>query len=52
MIAVELSPFAGLDPLALYRIMRLRAEIFVLEQECVYNDLDGFDEPATGALLG
>jgi ElaA protein len=47
LIAVELSSFAGLDRLTLYRIMRLRAEVFVLEQECVYNDLDGFDtEPA------
>ncbi len=30
----------------LYQLLQLRAEIFVVEQNCVYNDLDGYDEPA------
>lgn len=30
----------------LYRILQLRSEIFVVEQNCVYNDLDGLDEHA------
>lgn len=30
----------------LYDILRLRSEIFVVEQNCVYNDLDGFDKEA------
>ncbi|MFT7472641.1 MAG: ElaA protein [Kiritimatiellia bacterium] len=28
----------------LYRILQLRAEIFIVEQECAYQDLDGFDQ--------
>lgn len=30
----------------LYRVLRLRAEIFVVEQNCVYQDLDGLDQQA------
>jgi ElaA protein len=30
----------------LYNILQLRSEIFVVEQDCVYNDLDGFDKEA------
>ena len=30
----------------LYDILQLRAEIFVVEQDCVYNDLDGLDKVA------
>ena len=28
----------------LYEIMKARAEIFVVEQSCLYNDLDGLDK--------
>ena len=27
----------------LYELLRLRAEVFVVEQNCVYNDIDGID---------
>lgn len=30
----------------LYRILQLRAEVFVVEQDCVYQDVDGFDQQA------
>jgi ElaA protein len=43
---IESRPFAELDPRTLYRILRLRAEVFVVEQECVFNDVDGRDEGA------
>jgi ElaA protein len=43
--------FAELEPGALYRVLRLRSEIFVVEQACAYLDLDGRDlEPATRQL--
>ncbi len=32
----------GLD--RLYEILRLRAEVFVVEQDCPYQDLDGMDK--------
>jgi len=38
---------ADLDPTTLYRILELRSDVFVVEQQCVYLDLDGRDlEPA------
>lgn len=37
-----------LDAATLYDILRLRAEVFVVEQDCTYQDLDGRDlEPGT-----
>ena len=36
-------PFHALDPAVLYRILALRASIFMIEQECLYQDLDGQD---------
>jgi ElaA protein len=34
---------AELDPVTLYAILALRCAVFVVEQECVYLDLDGRD---------
>lgn len=35
--------FQELTVFELYEILRVRAEIFVVEQNCVYQDLDGLD---------
>lgn len=40
------KPFADLTLTELYAILRLRSEIFVVEQNCPYLDLDGQDEAA------
>jgi ElaA protein len=48
MITVDALPFAALDPATAYAVWRLRQEVFVVEQECPYPDLDGRDdEPGT-----
>ena len=39
-------PFAQLAPLPLYEILRLRSEVFVVEQACVFQDIDGLDVDA------
>jgi ElaA protein len=39
----EVRSFAELDTDLLYEIMRQRQQVFVLEQNCVYQDLDGLD---------
>ena len=45
-------PFDALDPVTAYRLWQLRSEVFVLEQECLYPDLDGRDlEPGTRHVL-
>src|SRR5215468_9578558 len=40
--------FAELDTTTLYRLLKLRVDVFVVEQECAYPELDGRDaEPGT-----
>jgi ElaA protein len=34
---------AEIDPATLYRILALRVDVFVVEQNCVYRELDGRD---------
>jgi ElaA protein len=46
MMYFEFKKFSDLSPNELYDILRLRSEIFVVEQNCVYNDLDGLDKDA------
>ena len=42
------APFAELTPHEVYGLLRLRVDVFVVEQECPYPELDGRDaEPAT-----
>ena len=42
------ASFRDLDTTTLYSILRLRSEVFVVEQECAYGDIDGRDtEPGT-----
>jgi ElaA protein len=43
--------FIELSTDELYDILKLRSEIFVVEQDCVYNDLDGHDKNATHQFL-
>ena len=42
------ASFRDLDTTTLYAILRLRSEVFVVEQQCPYADIDGRDtEPGT-----
>jgi len=41
------APFAALTTAELYRILRLRQEVFVVEQTCPYLDADGRDADAS-----
>jgi ElaA protein len=48
---VRAARLADLDPLTLYGLLRLRVDVFVVEQECAYPELDGVDtEPTTEHL--
>ena len=44
-------PFDALSPRALYDLLRLRTDVFVIEQNCVFQDMDGAD-PDCHHLLG
>ena len=43
-------PFAALSADTLYRLLRLRSEVFVVEQNCVFLDLDGLDQQCLHVL--
>lgn len=46
-----MASFPDLDTTTLYKILKLRSEVFVVEQECAYLDPDGRDiEPGTRHL--
>lgn len=45
-------PFVDLDAATAYAVWKLRQDVFVVEQECPYPDLDGRDtEPGTQHVL-
>ncbi|MGJ8670991.1 MAG: GNAT family N-acetyltransferase [Oceanococcus sp.] len=46
MIEWEVLPFSELDTAQLYAIMRLRQQVFVVEQACAFEDADGLDPVA------
>ena len=43
---ILVKTFDQLSLQELYKILQLRAEVFVVEQNCVYQDIDGKDEKA------
>ena len=49
MIVIRSAHLRDLDAVTLHEIVRLRQDVFVVEQECAYADLDGRDLEA-GAL--
>ena len=46
MIKWHLKKFDELSPIELYSILQLRNEVFVVEQNCVFQDADNKDQPA------
>ncbi|HYW58747.1 MAG TPA: GNAT family N-acetyltransferase [Polaromonas sp.] len=43
-------PFAALSTSELYAVLQLRTEVFVVEQACVFQDMDGSDNKAVHVL--
>lgn len=51
METLHAARFAELDPRTLHDLLRLRVDVFVVEQECPYPEIDGRDtEPSTEHL--
>jgi ElaA protein len=46
MIDIQVKYFSELNTDELYKLLQLRSEVFVVEQDCVYQDIDGKDEKA------
>jgi len=47
---VSVKTFNELTTEELYQILRLRSEVFVVEQDCVYQDVDNKDQKALHVL--
>lgn len=43
--------FEDFSPQHLYEVLKLRQEIFVIEQKCIYDDIDGLDPDSEHLLL-
>jgi len=46
MLKILVKPFSELTTNELYEILQLRSEVFVVEQNCVYQDIDFNDKKA------
>lgn len=46
MIDIKVKTFKELNIEELYHILQLRSEVFVVEQDCVYQDIDSKDKEA------
>jgi ElaA protein len=42
--------FADLTPHQLYELLQLRTDVFVMEQACAFQDMDGYDQLAVHLL--
>lgn len=42
----HIKTFSEMSAVELYRLLTLRCRVFVVEQNCPYQDVDGFDEKA------
>lgn len=50
MIAIKVKRFDELTLNELYSLLQLRMEVFCVEQDCVYQDIDGKDKKALHVL--
>ena len=51
MVSIFVKSFEELSKLELYKILHLRAEVFIVEQDCVYQDVDDKDQKALHVIL-
>ncbi|GAA3591698.1 GNAT family N-acetyltransferase [Flavivirga amylovorans] len=50
MLRIEVKTFEELTKQELYSLLQIRSEVFVVEQDCVYQDIDGKDQKALHVL--
>lgn len=50
MLKIIIKTFQELNTRELYDLLQLRSEVFVVEQDCVYQDIDGKDQKALHVL--
>lgn len=50
-MTIKIKKFEELSTKELYEILKLRSEIFVVEQNCIYQDLDDIDYESTHVFI-
>ncbi|WP_338732306.1 GNAT family N-acetyltransferase [Mangrovimonas cancribranchiae] len=50
MLKITVKDYDELSKIELYDTLQLRSEVFVVEQDCVYQDIDGKDQKALHVL--
>jgi len=50
MLDIKVKYFKELTTQELYKILQLRSEVFIVEQDCVYQDIDSKDQKALHVL--
>jgi ElaA protein len=50
-VTIRDAALADIDPVTLYKILALRVDVFVVEQACVYPELDGRDLEPSARLV-
>ncbi len=50
MLEIKVKTFQQLNVQELYDLLQLRSEVFVVEQDCVYQDIDAKDQNALHVL--
>lgn len=48
---IEIKTFETMNVKELYEALKLRSDVFVVEQTCIYADLDGRDENASHVMV-
>jgi ElaA protein len=48
---INCCSFSSLSTIQLYELLQLRSEVFVVEQDCVYQDIDGKDQKALAVRI-
>ena len=50
MLTIRVKSFKDLNTTELYNILQLRSDVFVIEQDCIYEDIDGKDQKSLHVL--
>lgn len=50
MLDIKVKTYSELSKAELYNLLQLRSEVFVVEQDCIYQDIDGKDQKALHVL--
>ncbi len=48
---IRYTDFQTIPAEELYRILKLRQDVFIIEQDCIYEDIDGFDQQSLHLLM-